>query len=93
MSKEVIAILSGLLGENGKMKTTYQPVVNPKVPKVLKPVSEEDHKNLMTNWKPVTVQNKVRVPKYIPLHKKPEVRIPNLISRSPFIERDIEMKE
>lgn len=87
-----IAILSGLLGEKGEIKTEYKPVKTIKPHKELKPVSEEDHKKLMVNWKPVMVE-RVSQPKYIPLHKKPEVVIPNLIFRSPFTERDIEIKE
>lgn len=91
-----IAVLSGLLGEKGNIKPEYKPPVKSIHPrKELNPVSEADHKDLMANWKPVVVKE---IPnsqkyKYIPLHRKPEVEIPHLISKSPFIERDIEMKE
>lgn len=94
MSEEVIAILSGLLGEKGEIKTAYQPIGKiVRSQKELKPVKESDYTDLMANWKPVIVKKEPPAPKYIPLHKKVEVRIPNLISRSPFIPRDIEMKE
>ena len=87
MSEQII-LLSGLLDLKGDIVTVQPPkIVKPR--REMQPVTEADHKNLMANWKPVMVAPKPSKPKYIPLHRSPQVKIPNLISRSPIQEKGI----